>query len=187
MGNITTISKNGIKQKEYKYDTLGRIIYENNLDTNREISYTYDRQGNILSKTENGTKLDYTYDQNGFKLLSFGDQAYSYDNLGNPLNLNSTYYGASWTKARLLTTLNASSHNVNFTYDGTGLMTGKSIGGSSSYYNYIPYVQLPLHIVCHNPLFQKQLPLHMSISQLTSSYFLPMISHFSHFNTRLPL
>ncbi len=39
MGNIISVSKNGSKLKEYKYDTLGRIVYENNLDTNREISY----------------------------------------------------------------------------------------------------------------------------------------------------
>ena len=39
MGNIISISKNGSKLKEYKYDTLGRIIYENNVDTGREISY----------------------------------------------------------------------------------------------------------------------------------------------------
>ena len=136
MGNVISISKNGIKQKEYKYDTLGRIIYENNLDTNREISYTYDRQGNILSKTDNGTKIEYTYDESGFKLLSFGGQSYNYDNLGNPLNINSTYYSASWTKAHLLTTLNASSHSVNFTYDSNGLMTRRTIGSQSTTYTY---------------------------------------------------
>jgi len=99
--------------------------------------FTYDEQGNVLSKTENGIKTNYTYDENGFKLLSFGDQSYTYDNLGNPLNLNSTYYNANWTKVHLLTTLNASSHNVNFSYDGSGLLNKISIGGSSVYWNYI--------------------------------------------------
>ena len=137
MGNIISVSKNGSLLKEYKYDSLGRIIYENNIDTGKEISYTYDRQGNILSKTENGTKTDYTYDENGFKLLSAGTQNYTYDGLGNPLNLDSSYYQASWTKANQLSTLYATSHNLGFSYDGNGILKSINVAGGSTSYEYV--------------------------------------------------
>ena len=137
MKNVTSVSKNGNKIKEYKYDTIGRLVYENNIDIGKEISYNYDRQGNILSKKVNGEFVKYTYDKYGFNLLSYGNQGFTYDKLGNLKNLNSTYYSLTWDKVNLLSRANASSHNISFSYNAKGVIVNKTINGGNTYYSFV--------------------------------------------------
>ena len=135
MGNIISVSKNGAQVKAYTYDSLNRLIKEKNIDTDIEIWYTYDRYGNISTKTVNGEEIRYVYDKAGIKLLSYGDQSYSYDNLNNPINLNATYYTLTWSKNQLASA-RAASHVVSFTYDADGLLLTRSIGGQNEKFFY---------------------------------------------------
>ena len=50
MGNIAEVRENGILAVKYTYDTLSRIIREDNRQRSETVLYTYDNCGNILSK-----------------------------------------------------------------------------------------------------------------------------------------
>jgi len=106
------------------------------IDLNRKIEYTYDRQGNILSKTDNGTQINYVYQEKTNKLIKFGSQEYSYDEIGNITNLNETYTSLSWSRGSLLTSMLAYNHGVSFGYSATGLLTSKSIASQNWRYFY---------------------------------------------------
>ena len=51
MGNIISVNENGKQKAKYVYDGLNRLIKENLLDKDKEICYTYDNNGNILTKS----------------------------------------------------------------------------------------------------------------------------------------
>ena len=123
VGNIKEIRKNGEIIAKYKYDTLGRLVREDNKSFNNTVTYTYDNCGNILEKRtyaytlvddieeKEHTTVSYKYD--GDKLLKYGTEACAYDVLGNP----TTYRGktATWEKGRLKTY-----NGVTLGYDGRG-------------------------------------------------------------------
>mgnify|MGYP002519757729 CR=1 FL=1 len=50
MGNIISVNENGKQQYKFSYDKLNRLISEKDLYKNEEICYTYDNNGNILTK-----------------------------------------------------------------------------------------------------------------------------------------
>ena len=97
-------------------------------------TWTYDNNGNILARYEYDitTKptselymLDctcklYTYADNSDMLLSYGDEAFVYDQLGNP----TTYRGktATWAYGRQLATYDGNT----FTYDARGRRIAKN-------------------------------------------------------------
>ena len=123
VGNIKEIRENGEIVAKYKYDTLGRLVREDNKSFNNTVTYTYDNCGNILEKRtyaytlvddieeKDHTTVSYKYD--GDKLLSYNGEACAYDVLGNP----TTYRGktATWEKGRLKTY-----NGVTLGYDGRG-------------------------------------------------------------------
>jgi len=89
-GNIKEYSTGGYTT-EYGYDALNRLVLENNEKLGKSFEYTYDDNGNILSKqiydyTSNnltgGEKISYTYD--GDKLVEYGKEQCEYDELGRP-------------------------------------------------------------------------------------------------------
>ncbi|MDE6441962.1 MAG: hypothetical protein K2L12_04305, partial [Clostridia bacterium] len=49
-GNIIKIMQGGVLQAQYVYDTLGRLIRENNNALGKSYFYTYDNNGNITAK-----------------------------------------------------------------------------------------------------------------------------------------
>ena len=89
MGNVSQIYKNGALVCEYKYDTLGRLVRENNKELNRTELYEYDSVGNMVSKMRtsftlepkreivitNPRELKYKYTEDG-KLLTYGGLNY---------------------------------------------------------------------------------------------------------------
>ena len=99
VGNIKEIRENGEIIAKYKYDTLGRLVREDNKPFAQTVTYTYDNCGNILEKRtyaytlvddieeKDHTTVSYKYD--GDKLLKYGAEACAYDVLGNP----TTYRG----------------------------------------------------------------------------------------------
>ena len=123
VGNIKEIRENGEIVAKYKYDTLGRLVREDNKPFAKTTTYTYDNCGNILEKRtyaytladdieeKEHTTISYKYD--GDKLLKYGAETCAYDVLGNP----TTYRGktATWEKGRLKTY-----NGVTLGYDGRG-------------------------------------------------------------------
>ena len=84
-GNIIEIRRNNSLLARYKYDSLSRIVREDNKNFNKTYIFTYDEGGNITSRTEydftlvenlellDGIVYEYTYPVNGWK-----DQVMSY-------------------------------------------------------------------------------------------------------------
>jgi YD repeat-containing protein len=85
--------------------------------------YTHDNNGNILTKTENGTTHSFTYDDvNRITTSTDGNQTFSYDKNGNRLTLSGT--------------VNISTDTVDYTYDELNrLIEVKKNGAVAGAYN----------------------------------------------------
>ena len=144
MGNITKIYENGVLTVEHKYDTLGRLVRENNRGLNATAFYSYDNKGNIASKKLYGFSFEserelnesnayrkifnYSYDMVG-NLISFDGNEITYDLLGNP----TAYKGKTleWGSGRKLTSYG----DITFEYDAFGRRISKT-GDSEITYEY---------------------------------------------------
>lgn len=136
MENITKITENGELVARYAYDKLNRLVREDNRAFGKTWLFTYDNNGNIVSKRETEFTLKANVEENlfttsayeyaGDKLLSYKGETFVYDEVGNP----TTYRGktATWTMGRRLTSYNGHT----FTYDAMGRRLTKD-GISFSY------------------------------------------------------
>ena len=163
-GNITQIWRGSVtfagatEKYSYVYDAANQLIRENlyygsgNAE-NATYTYSYDKWGNILSKSKyaytTGTLgtiqsvISYcSYGNSQWKdqLTSYNGQSITYDASGNPIN----YLGATlvWEGQRLksYTPVSTGSGKVNsytYNYDENGLRTQKTVNGikTSYYYN----------------------------------------------------
>ena len=132
-GNILSVTENGKLSARYRYDGLNRLIREDNAAFGT-FTYSYDENGNILTKTvygytlsdtlEGGIEHVYAYKQNGWKdqLILFDDQSCSYDAIGNP----TVYRGSAalWRGRRLI-----NYKGVSYSYDVNGIRTDKTVNG----------------------------------------------------------
>jgi len=133
MGNITEIRENGELYAKYTYDTIGRLVREDNKKLGKTTVFTYDTNGNILCRkeyaftlfeTEKLDELDcdtFTYTYDGDKLLSYNGEECTYDAIGNP----EKYRGldADFDNGRQLKQLG----DTTFTYDNLGRRISKKI------------------------------------------------------------
>ena len=152
-GNIQTIKENGILKARYAYDSLNRLIREDNFidsnpinaDFNKTVIYAYDAGGNITTKTvypytltENlteGMVIPYVYRSEDWRdqLLSYNGQAIgNYDALGNPGNYKG--YTLLWEKGRQLKSIAKTGTNLAFEYNAAGIRTKKTINGITHTY-----------------------------------------------------
>ena len=141
MGNISEIRENGILTARYTYDTIGRLVREDNKHSFTTTLYTYDNNGNILFKKNHAFTLndaDYleemeytvdTYKYDGDKLMSYNGEPFVYDDIGNPIK----YRGkkANWSHGRRLVRYVTNDENDEndentFTYDARGRRIGKN-------------------------------------------------------------
>lgn len=143
MGNVISVNKDGKQIQKYAYDKLNRIIFEKyvekdldkGIDKSKEVRYTYDDQGNILTKEKDGAIISYRYEEGTDRLVAFGDETFAYDGMGNP----TTYKGmtCAWEKGRQLKSITDEEGNtVTYTYDVNGLRTSKTIGDETTSYIY---------------------------------------------------
>lgn len=115
----------------YVYDTLTETIKSKTDPLGNTTSYTYDRQGNILTKTEQGIgTTTYTYDTKG-NILTLKDPldqttTYTYNGFsqiltitGAPGSTTNTYD----TKGNILTTTDPSGALTSYGYDTKGNLT----------------------------------------------------------------
>ena len=146
-GNIQKVFENGALVARYEYDTLNRLVREDNKKFGKTRLFTYDNNGNILSKRETEftlktdveectfTRIDYAYD--GDRLISYNGATFAYDAVGNP----TTYRGhqTEWTMGKLTayggTTFTydmqgrrLTKGDITFTYDGNGNLITQSDG-----------------------------------------------------------
>ncbi len=78
-GNRTKVIVDGVSQVLYTYNDKGQLVTETktNGETSEVISYTYDANGNLISKAEGIKTTNYIYDTFG-RMTSAGDTAYTY-------------------------------------------------------------------------------------------------------------
>lgn len=128
-GNICKIYENGALTARYTYDALDRLVREDNKTFGKTYLYAYDNCGNILSRRETNftlkedveectfTSVQYAYE--GDRLISVGDEACAYDEIGNP----TTYRGkaVTWANGRQMTKFDT----IAFAYDGQGRRRSK--------------------------------------------------------------
>lgn len=137
-GNITYYGAT-----KYTYDTLNRLIREDNPTLGKSYVYAYDSGGNITSKKEyayttgtlgSATKTStYTYGNTTHKdrLTSWAGKSYAYDTAGNP----TTYKGESmtWKSGRLLVSYTKGGKTVEYAYDGEGIRKTKTVPSGNGF------------------------------------------------------
>ena len=147
-GYITHIYKNGVLQYSYAYDDLGQLTRENNLPANRTYLYSYDKDWNILSKTECNYTTSNTPSVIGVTSFTYGNgrrdvlskitlpdgQTFTptHDIVGNPSHVmtgNGNRYAATWSYGRRLTGLSSGSEAFSYSYNADGIRTAKTING----------------------------------------------------------
>lgn len=86
-GHLVTLRKADQSEpplRKYRHDNLGRIVKANDGVTDAVLhGYDYDKTGNRLAVTENGSVTGYQYGAGSHRLLSVGGNARSYDAAGN--------------------------------------------------------------------------------------------------------
>lgn len=147
-GNITQISCGNTPLVKYYYDGLNRLIREDNTYINKTVVYAYDKEGDILSKTEYeltfeaelGEATDVissTYSDGRWHnaLTSYdGDDDFWYDENGNPTRYRG--YSMVWSKGRQLTALSDTQLTMLFKYNQSGIRTSKKVNGVETEYTY---------------------------------------------------
>lgn len=126
-GNIIEITENGALSARYEYDSLNRIVREDNKKLGKTHLFNYDSCGNITSKREFTFTLRATekleeltelltvqYGYDGDRLMSYGGTAIVYDTYGNPTSYKGN--ALTWQYGKRLTKYGATI----FTYDGYG-------------------------------------------------------------------
>ena len=123
-GNVTSVkikdSENVlVKTISYTYDSLNRLTSENNGLTGITTAYTYDANGNILTKTKNNVTTNYAYSATwGDLLTKYGTEDNIIYNNGYP----TTYRGKtfSWDRNMLSSYTKNYGTTYSFTYDVYG-------------------------------------------------------------------
>ena len=122
----------------YTYDVQGQLLTAENSDGRKE-QYTYDTYGNLRSFDNGITQHTYTYGDGDWKdlLTALDGHALTYDAIGNPTGYyNGAAYGMAWTEGRRLGSVTVGGKSFTYTYDRSGIRSGKtsSDGSSRKYY-----------------------------------------------------
>lgn len=137
-GNIISIDTDD-KLTRYQYDSLNRLVREDNPQLKKTMVYKYDTGGNILlRKTYNYNINDvinltnpknvdeYAYQCNNWKdqLISFNGKTFVYDTMGRPTTYKDTKM--TWNKNGTLASIG---DNITYTYNANGIRTKKVVDG----------------------------------------------------------
>ncbi len=145
LGNIMSISEDGVLVATYVYDSLNRLRREDDYLRHRSYTYTYDAGGNITSKKEsvfqNGEIITdlatttYSYDSAWKdKLVNYAGESITYDEIGNPLQ----YRGGlsfTWQNGRQLAAVSKSGLALaQYSYNDEGIRVSKTVNGVTTKY-----------------------------------------------------
>lgn len=146
-GNITHVYKDDVLTNRYYYDSLDRLVREDNIYLDKTVVFSYDESGNILSKDEYaltfgelGTIVDtIEYEYNAScspnAVSEFDCEEIEYDSYGNPTSYRG--YTMTWKKARQLSTIADEDTSISFKYDSNGMRTQKTVNGVATDYTYV--------------------------------------------------
>lgn len=144
--NITKVTdESGTILNQYTYDTLGRLTREDNKKAGKTYVYTYDSDGNILTKktygftTASGTPTttlystyNYTYSnvEWGDQLTVYRGYSITYDAIGNPTSYYNGYrMYMNWTNGNNLESVTKNSTTTTYIYNDKGIRTSKIVDG----------------------------------------------------------
>ena len=145
LGNLISVNENGIQKLNYTYDALSQLVREDNYYSGKTYIWTYDKGGNILTKSEYaytaGTPgeplntVNYSYGNSDWKdlLTGYNGTEISYDLSGNPLNWRNAN-ALTWDGRRLSGMTLTDGTELAFEYNSEGLRTGKTVGNSTVQY-----------------------------------------------------
>ena len=138
-GNILTVSKSDVLFQQYVYDEASQVKAEYNYAEKTAMTYVYDTNGNIVSKTPytnvtcsdlstatQGTAIVYGYGDSNWsdKLTSYDGQTITYDASGNP----TSYRGETVTwNGRLMTSFTKDDRRYEYSYNSDGMRTVKKV------------------------------------------------------------
>ena len=132
------------------YDDLGQLLREDNTALGKTYDYTYDTEGNILTKSTYALTAEgveptspistYNYgstDANwGDKLTSYRGVSFTYDEIGNPLTCyNGSNYTFTWENGRQLASAVKGAYNLSFEYNDEGIRTKKTVNNVEHTYH----------------------------------------------------
>ncbi len=137
-GNIIEIRKSNELVARYKYDSLSRIIREDNKLLNKTQTYEYDGGGNITIHKEYAYTLSdnlnyeeyksfkYSYPILGWRdqLQAYNGQIFTYDNIGNPTKYRDI--DLTWSHGRQL---DKYGDIASYFYNSNGIRTTKIANG----------------------------------------------------------
>ena len=136
-GNRTKVEEFSGRVVDYAYDDTDKLLEEritNQDGSTSVISYTYDKVGNRLTKTEDGVTTTYMYDANN-RLIQEDDIVYRYDDNGNlteKIGVDEQVHYAYDAENHLIraeTTRFGVTIVVEYAYDARGNRVKKSIDG----------------------------------------------------------
>ncbi|MFV1983655.1 MAG: RHS repeat domain-containing protein, partial [Thiohalomonadales bacterium] len=125
-GNITTRTVDTTAQN-FVYDALDRLtddVFSNQV-------YGYDKNGNRVALTDNGTATSLAYDPNSNRLNTNGTTAVVLDNVGNTTSDGKHTYG--YNDYNQLTSVDT---NITYVYNALGQRTRKVTQSATTIYHY---------------------------------------------------
>ena len=137
----------------YVYDSNNQLTTVNDYANNEQYQYEYNSAGNITRRYHYSMNsswlpsatlesISYAYaDTNGWKdlLTSYNGQTITYDAIGNPLSYRDGIT-MTWQNGRELATYADSAKSVAYSYDASGMRTGKTVtksSGATTAYTYV--------------------------------------------------
>lgn len=146
-GNLLTVTFSDNTNITYTYNNENQIT--KSLDTRygnppKEINYTYDDNGNLLQKDEEGNLSNYTYNSVGEAITysnSLSDvTTWSRDSFGNILTEDDPYGNRSNftydSLGRLIEQKDPNNKTTSYTYDSNGNLLTKNDGAGSTAFTY---------------------------------------------------
>lgn len=136
-GNILSVSQNGTTKTEYTYDSLGQLTSEK--QNNYTAGYQYDIGGNLRTKTENGTVIQYEYNNVEWPdlLTGYNGSQIVYDANGNPLSYDG--WTLEWAAGNQLKKMQKDGTTIQYQYDYTGQRVGKTVEKNNEVVSYDYY------------------------------------------------
>ena len=135
-GNLETISENNVQKVKYYYDTNKELSREDNAWKNQTITYNYDANGNLTTKTvypyttgSLGTAITTNFYQYNSKdqLTNYNGKDITYDVAGNMTSYNGWTY--TWENTDKLSGMSNASNTVTYKYNYDGIRTSKTVNG----------------------------------------------------------